>query len=298
MWFYLQGRRKGFWSGPVVIGASHTASTPMISSRGMARKAEYHCEYHQQASSIKGFNKLITLPWTVLWGVCIFMQGPQSNQGRTITTQPVATAGVPRHETPYNPNTIRRAQSHCFCMDDNVNKQIHMPKGNSPTSLSQCWCLNDHVISISTQPVTQSRAKLDQCFCLSDHTKITSNLPADGSIVTVKQSLCCVDKSHITINFTTNDSMVNVSQCICCADKSNFTAEIEGNGSTFNISQSWCLSDKSQTTTYLTAATRSAVELSQWWCLSDKYKNTVSRPPDSNHTTLNLMPRMCLSDPG
>ena len=91
--------------------------------------------------------------------------------------------------------------------------------------------------------------------------------------------------------------MISVSQCVCCADKSNFTAEIEGNGSTLNISQSWCLSDKSQITTYLTAATRSAVELRQWWCLSDKYKNTVSRPPDSNHTTFNLVPRTCLSDP-
>ena len=123
----------------------------------------------------------------------------------------------------------------------------------------------------------------------------------DDSIVTLKQTLCCGDKSHITTNFTTNfttnDSMINVSQCVCCAEKTNFTAEIEGNGSTLNISQSWCLSDKSQITTYLTAATRSAVELSQCWCLGDKYKNTVSRPPDSNHTTFNLVPRTCLSDP-
>ena len=225
------------------------------------------------------------------------MQGPQPNREKTITTQPVGTAGVPQQQTPYNPNTQQRVQSHCFCMDDNVIRQIHMPRGNSHTSLRQCWCMNDHLISISTQPVTESTVSLAQCFCFANHTKVTSNMPADSSIVRVNQTLCCGDKSHITINFTTNDSMINVSQCVCCADKSNFTAEIEGNGSTLNISQSWYFSAKSQITTYLTAATRSAVELSQCWCLSDKYKNTVSRPPDSNHTTLNLIPRTCLSGP-
>ena len=72
--------------------------------------------------------------------------------------------------------------------DDNVSKQIYMPRGCFPTSLSQYLCLKTQ-LPLSLESVT---GLVFQLCCL--HKDYLPLLACSGAIVTVKQMLCIRQK--------------------------------------------------------------------------------------------------------